>query len=145
MDDTRHVHVLAHNCQRYDGYFVVHKYHGLTPIIQQLRNGARLLEVLHYSIRTKKGYFPHKFNTPDHQDYVRELFAVDYYMPEAMSLKRREEFEKWHADQWQQEIVFDFPKEFVVYCESDVKLLKEGCVTPLYKRPLPRLAIGIYT
>lgn len=35
--------------------------------------------------KLKKGYFPRKFNTPDHQDYVGKLLATDYYVPEIMS------------------------------------------------------------
>lgn len=49
--DTRHVTVIAHNFQGYDGYFVVKDYYGHNQLIQQLRNGAKLLEVKHDSVR----------------------------------------------------------------------------------------------
>ena len=48
-------------------------------------------------------------------------------MPETMSPKDREAFETWHQQQRDQ--VFDFQKELVAYCQSDVRLLKEGCLT----------------
>jgi len=90
-NDTRAVNVLAHNFQGYDGYFVVHQYHDDNRIVQQLRNGCKLLEVKHDCLRfidslsffqmplsafpktfglteLKKGYFPHKFNVPAHQN-----------------------------------------------------------------------------
>ena len=90
LNDTRQVNVLAHNFQGYDGYFVVHQYHSDNRIVEQLRNGCKLLEVKHDRIRfidslsffqmplstfpktfglteLKKGYFPHKFNIRDNQ------------------------------------------------------------------------------
>ena len=46
-------------------------------------------------------------------------------MPEVMSVSGRKAIETWHA---QQTGTFDFAEELVAYCESDVKLLKEGCL-----------------
>ena len=85
LEDTRQVSVIAHNFQGYDGYFVVHQYRTDNQIVEQLRNGCKLLEVKHDRIRVidslsffqmllsafpktfgltelRKGYFPHKFN-----------------------------------------------------------------------------------
>ena len=152
LNDTRQVNVLAHNFQGYDGYFVVHQYHSDNRIVQQLRNGCKLLEVKHDRIRfidslsffqmplsafpktfglteLKKGYFPHKFNIPTHQTYVGIVPALDYYMPETMSPEGKQALEKWHQEQCKKEVVFDFQKELVEYCESDVRLLKQGCLT----------------
>ena len=152
LKDTRQVHVLAHNFQGYDGYFVVPQYHGDNRIVKQLRNGCKLLEVKHDCIRfidslsffqmplsafpktfglteLRKGYFPHKFNLPEHQTYVGPVPALDYYMPETMSPKARQALETWHQEQRNKEVVFDFQKELMAYCESDVRLLKEGCLT----------------
>ena len=151
-DDSRNVTVIAHNFQGYDGYFVVNEYYGSNQLIQQLRNGCKLLEVQHDSIRfidslsfmamplsafpktfgikeLKKGYFPHLFNRPENQDYVGPVPARDYYMTESMSPKGKEEFEKWHEEQRRNHVVFDFAKEIIEYCKSDVKLLKQGCIT----------------
>ena len=151
-DDTRQVNVLVHNFQGYDGYFIVHEYHGQNRILKQLRNGAKLLEVVHDNIRfmdsmnffqmplpafsktfslteLKKGYFPHKCNVPEHQNYVGELPALDYYMPETKLSKDRQALETWHQEQRDNNVVFDFQEELVAYCESDVRLLKEGYLT----------------
>ena len=152
LNDTRQVNVLAHNFQGYDGYFVVQQYHSDNRIVQQLRNGCKLLEVKHDRIRfidslsffqmplsafpktfglteLKRGYFPHKFNIRDHQTYVGIVPALDYYMPETMSPEGKQALEKWHQEQREKEVVFDFQKELVEYCESDVRLLKQGCLT----------------
>ena len=150
LNDTRQVNVLAHNFQGYDGYFVIHQYYGDNRIVEQLRNGCKLLEVKHDRLRfidslsffqmplsafpktfglteLCKGYFPHKFNHPDHQTYVGPVPALDYYMPETLSPKDRQALETWH--QQQRDKVFDFQKELVAYCQSDVRLLKQGCLT----------------
>ena len=151
-NDTRQVNVLAHNFQGHDGYFVVHQYYGDNRIVEQLRNGCKLLEVKHDRIRfidslsffqmplsafpktfglteLKKGYFPHKFNIPTHQMYVGIVPALDYYMPETMSVEGKQALEKWHQEQREKEVVFDFQQELVAYCKSDVRLLKQGCLT----------------
>ena len=148
--DTRQVNVLAHNFQGYDGYFVIHQYYDDSRIVEQLRNGCKLLEVKHDRMRfidsmsffqmplsafpktfglteLKKGYFPHLFNHPDHQTYVGPVPALDYYMPETMSPEDKQALETWH--QQQRNKVFDFQKELVAYCKSDVRLLKQGCLT----------------
>ena len=161
LNDTRQVNVLAHNFQGYDGYFVVHQYHSDNRIVEQLRNGCKLLEVQHDRIRfidslsffqmplsafpktfglteLRKGYFPHKFNLPEHQTYVGIIPALDYYMPETMAPKAKQALEKWHQEQRDKEVVFDFKKQLVAYCESDVRLLKEGCLT--FKRLFETLA-----
>ena len=161
LNDTRQVNVLAHNFQGYDGYFVIHQYYSDNRIVEQLRNGCKLLEVQHDRIRfidslsffqmplsaflktfgltaLRKGYFPHMFNRPEHQTYVGLLPALDYYMPETMAAKARQALETWHQEQRAQNVVFDFQKELVAYCESDVRLLKEGCLT--FKRLFETLA-----
>ena len=150
LHDTRQVNVLAHNFQGYDGYFVIHQYYGDNRIVEQLRNGCKLLQVQHDRLRfidslsffqmplsafpktfglteLCKGYFPHKFNHPDHQTYVGPVPALDYYMPETLAPKDRQALETWHQQQRDQ--VFDFQKELVAYCQSDVRLLKQGCLT----------------
>ena len=152
LNDTRQVNVLAHNFQGYDGYFVVQQYHSDNRIVQQLRNGCKLLEVKHDRIRfidslsffqmplsafpktfglteLKKGYFPHKFNIPKHQTYVGIVPALDYYMPEIMSPEGKQALETWHQEQREKDVVFDFQQELIAYCESDVWLLKQGCLT----------------
>ena len=150
LNDTRQVNVLAHNFQGYDGYFVIHQYYGDNRIVEQLRNGCKLLEVKHDRLRfidslsffqmplsafpktfglteLCKGYFPHKFNHPDHQTYVGPVPALDYYMPETLSSQDRQALETWH--QQQRDKVFDFQHELFAYCQSDVRLLKQGCLT----------------
>ena len=50
-------------------------------------------------------------------------------MPEVMSVSGRKDFETWHVKQVADNVTFKFADELVAYCELDVKLLKEGCLT----------------
>ena len=79
-------------------------------------------------VEQKKGFFPHFFNTPDHQDYVGPLPDKEHYDPQGMSTERVQEFERWYAQQLAEpDLIFDFQAELVAYCESDVLLLKGAC------------------
>ena len=128
----------------------MNQYHSNRQTVKQIRNGCNLLQVQHDNIRfidslsffqmplglteLKKEYFPHKFNIPDHQEYVGPVPAIDHYMPEVMSPEGRQKFETWHKEQRDNQVLFDLQKQLVDYCESDVRLLKEGCLTfkPLF-------------
>lgn len=45
-----------------------------------------------------------------------------------MDVKKRKKFLPWHARKVAEQAVFNFQEELLKYCESDVKLLKEGCL-----------------
>ena len=45
-----------------------------------------------------KGFFPHKFNTLEHQDYEEPMPHVSYYDPDGMSTKKKAEFKRWYAE-----------------------------------------------
>ena len=146
--DTRDVTVIAHNFQGYDGYFVVDEYHRQNRIVKQVRNGGKIMQLNFDRIRfidslsffqmplaafpktfglteLKKGYFPHLFNRPENQHYEGPIPDQHYFMPEVMSVSGRKAFETWYTKQTG---TFNFAEELVSYCESDVKLLKEGCL-----------------
>ena len=75
----------------------------------------------------KKGFFPHEFNTIDNQDYVGIYPTKDYYDIDYFSSEKRTEFEAWYLKNSQN--TFNFQQEIEDYCVSDVKLLKEGCIS----------------
>ena len=49
-DDRRPVIVIAHNLQAYDGYFVIQELYRDQKTVHQIRCGAKILELSHYSI-----------------------------------------------------------------------------------------------
>ena len=153
--------VLAHNFQGYDSYPLVEEYHRQKRVLEQTRNGAKILQLKVGDIRfidslsffqmplsafpktfglteLKKGYFPRLFNTRANQDYVGPLPPKDAYLPDSMSVQGRQDFERWYADQVARGVQFDFQQELLAYCQSDVKLLKQGCLT--FKRDFEALA-----
>ena len=80
----------------------------------------------------KKGFFPHFFNIQENQKYVGYMPDKSYYDPDGMSLTREEEFLGWYDDKVSQRYVFNFHDELLTYCQSDMRLLKQGCMTSLY-------------
>ena len=141
---------LAHNFKGYDSYFILEQCYQQYVKPEQLVNGAKILSLSLAGLRfldslsflpmplaafpkafglteLKKGFFPHFFNTADHQDYVGPIPAQDYYDPRGMSPAREAEFEAWHATRVDEHYQFNFQEELLSYCQSDVRLLKEGC------------------
>ena len=110
-EETGHpLTVLAHNFQGYDSYPLVEEYHRQKRVLEQTRNGAKILQLKVGGIcfidslsffqmplsafpktfgltELKKGYFPHLFNTRANQDYVGPLPPKDDYLPDSMSVQ----------------------------------------------------------
>ena len=153
---TNHAHVkrkvvcLAHNFKGYDSYFILEESYRKYLKAGQLVNGAKILSLSLAGLtfldslsflpmplavfpkafgltELKKGFFPHFFNTNENQDYVGPIPAKDYYDPAGMSTSKKEEFEAWHQARVAENYEFHFAYELLAYCQSDVRLLKEGC------------------
>ena len=75
----------------------------------------------------KKGFFPHFFNTQQNQIYEGYMPDKSYYDPHGMSTQRKEEFNQWY-DKVSERYIFNFQHEMLTYCQSDVRLLKQGCM-----------------
>ena len=139
QNDTRQVNVLAHNFQGYDGYFVIHQYHADNRIVEQLRNGWKLLEVKHDRIRfidslsffqmplsafpktfglteLRKGYFLTNSTCPKTKRTWDPSRPSTTTCPKPCPPKARQALETWHKEQRDKEVVFDFQKELVAYC-----------------------------
>ncbi|XP_041365596.1 uncharacterized protein LOC121380710 [Gigantopelta aegis] len=76
-------------------------------------------------IELKKGYFPHCFNTREHQNIRGPFLDPEMYGVNYMGSRNRIDVLKWYAEQ---KDTFDFQKETRVYCVSDVAVLKEACL-----------------
>ena len=74
-----------------------------------------------------KGYFPHFFNKDENQEYVGPMPCQDDYGVNYMKPEAREKFMTWHQEQVDNNYVFDFQKEILRYCRSDVDILAECC------------------
>ena len=150
----REVTAIAHNARGYDSYFIydylIANSHTPEPIIfsgskimyMKVPTGGiniRLLDSLNFLPmplaqlpksfglkELKKGFFPHFYNTTEHQnDILINLPDVKYYDPDSMGKERREEFFQWYEEH--KDDVFGFQEEMEQYCVSDVDILLKAC------------------
>jgi hypothetical protein len=78
-----------------------------------------------FNLTEAKGFFPHFFNSIEHQNHIgavpnKDMFGVKYF-----SRDRRDKFEKWYDEA--KNVEFNFKDTFFSYCEADVDLLAKGC------------------
>ena len=150
-DDEREILVVFHNLKGFDGKFILHElYQQQREVVDLLTVGAKVLSFKSGPLKfidslcflpmplasfpstfnlteLKKGFFPHLFNTPDHQQYVGRIPDLEFYDPDGMMAKKEDELTRWHADQVRRNVPFHFQQEMIEYCKSDVALLKAGC------------------
>ena len=74
----------------------------------------------------KKGYFPHYFNKECNKDYVGTIPSKKHYGYNQMKPDERTKFLKWYEECVRENYVFDFKKEILEYCRSDVDILRRG-------------------
>ena len=145
--------VIAHNARAYDAYFIYEYlmrnsiipepsiFCGSKIMYMQVDRGLniRIIDSLNFLpmplaklpksfglTELKKGFFPHFFNTKEHQTvFMNHLPDMHYYDPDTMSKDRREEFLMWYEKNKYN--TFDFQKEMTEYCISDVDILLKAC------------------
>lgn len=147
-------------------------------IIEQICNGAKLLQLTFDKIRfidlgsffqmplsafpktfgiKELGNFPHLLNTPEHQDCVGPVPALDCYMPESMSRKGKQELKERHQASREEDYEFNLKansrstaNQRWHYQKRNAWLLstnsksRQGS-TLLILSPLPLLATRIFT
>ena len=144
---------VAHNFKGYDSYFIQDYLNKQCIQFKLICTGAKImcLSVPMHKVKfidsynfipmalarfpetfdrneLRKGYFPHMFNKDDKQDYVGPIPETHYYLPNTMKPEARQEFLQWHAEQVENNYVFDFQKEMESYCRSDVDILRKCCL-----------------
>ena len=142
---------IAHNSKGYDSHFVLKWLidQGIKPYC--IYNGAKImfmelpklsirfidsLNFLQMSLKSfpktfgmnelKKGYFPHYFNKECNKDYVGAIPSKKHYGYNQMKPGERAKFLKWYEERVSENYVFDFKKEILEYCRSDVDILRRG-------------------
>lgn len=75
-----------------------------------------------------QGFFLLAYNRVENFSYRGVYPSADQYSPDDMPEKKREKFLAWHTEKIRENAACDFHEEVVRYCESDVQLLKEGCL-----------------
>ncbi|XP_048513417.1 uncharacterized protein LOC125501456 [Athalia rosae] len=88
---------------------------------------AALPKAFGLPVETRKGLFPHLFNTPANRGYVGPLPSAEYYSPDSMGTAERTAFHAWYNEAVESNYVFEFDKELIDYCRSDVDILRRAC------------------
>ena len=151
-DSEREIIIVFHNFKGFDSVFILNElYRQQRDVTEQLTQGAKVLSFKSGPLQfidslsflpmplasfastfnlteLKKGFFPHLFNLPHHQNYVGRIPDIEFYDPDSMKPEKKEELTRWHAHQVLRNVPFDFQHEMIEYCKSDVALLKAGCV-----------------
>jgi len=149
-DLERQIIVVFHNLKGFDDMFILHElYEQQREMSNQLTTGAKVLSFQSGPLKfidslcflrmplasfpstfnlteLNKGFFLHLFNTADHQQYVGRIADLDFYDPDGMMAKKKEELTRWHSDQVRRNVSFNFRQEMINYCQSDAALLKAG-------------------
>ena len=114
-DDEREILVVFHNLKGFDSMFILHELcQQQREVVDQLTVGAKVLSFKSGPLKfidslcflpmplasfpstfnlteLKKGFFPHLFNTPDHQKYVGRIPDLEFYDPDGMMAKKKDE------------------------------------------------------
>ena len=142
---------IAHNSKGYDGHYILKWLidQGIKPYC--IYNGCKIMfmEIPKLSIRfidslnflqmplksfpktfgmkeLRKGYFPHFYNKECNQNYVGPIPCKSLYGYNQMMPDERTKFLKWYEEGVNENYVFDFKKEILEYCRSDVDILRRG-------------------
>ena len=151
-DREREIIVVFHNLKGFDSVFILNElYQQQREVTEQLTVGAKVMSFRSGPLKfidslsflpmplasfpstfnlteLKKGFFPHLFNLPHHQNYVGRIPNLEFYDPDGLLPNKKEELTRWHAHQVLRNVPFHFQHEMIEYCKSDVALLKAGCV-----------------
>ena len=144
---------IAHNLKAYDGYFILQYLYDQAILPELILNGTKLMSIYVATLdikfidslnfipmalarfpktfgltELKKGWFPHYFNIEANQAYVGKIPDKKFYDPDGMHENSRKEFLKWHSEMEESDFVFDFQKEIITYCRSDVDILRRCCL-----------------
>ena len=145
--------VVAHNFQGYDGYFIQNYLNKNAIKYEVILRGAKILSMTISMFNIKfvdsfnfipmslakfpktfgqtelcKGHFPHLFNKEENQNYVGPIPCQNDYGVNFMKPEERKAFIAWHKEQVESNYLFDFQKEIVKYCRSDVDILRKCCL-----------------
>ena len=145
--------VVAHNFQGYDGYFITEFLIDNAIHYEIIYRGAKSLSMTVPLFNIKfidsinfipmslakfpktfgqdelcKGYFPHRFNKEENQNYVGPIPCQNDYGVNFMKPGEREAFMAWHDEQVANNYRYDFREEIIKYCRSDVDILRKCCL-----------------
>ncbi|WAR09982.1 ZN358-like protein [Mya arenaria] len=143
---------ICQNFKGYDSYPILHYLHENAVLPEVITTGSkymsinvpvcnmRMIDSLNFipmaladmpgsfgETELAKGYFPHLFNRKENQKVVLpHLPGLHYYTPYSMKPEARTKFLKWYEEN--KNTPFDFQREILRYCQSDVDILRKCCL-----------------
>ena len=75
----------------------------------------------------KKGYWPYLANKPEFYTYEGHLLSKHYYCVSGMKARAAADFNAWYDKQIKENFIFNFRRELLEYCVSDVTILRQAC------------------
>ena len=144
--------VFCHNFKGYDSYWILKYLYDNAILPEVISTGSKYMSIYIQQCKMRfldslnflpmaladlpealnltelsKGYFPHLFNRKENYNKVFDsLPDVKYYNPDGMKHEKRKEFMNWYSEH--KDDVFDFQKEILKYCKSDVDILRQSCL-----------------
>ncbi|KAK3926595.1 putative DNA polymerase [Frankliniella fusca] len=142
--------LAAHNSRSFDGVFMVQEVVRRKLKCEITLQGAKILcmEVANWKFidslmflpmplsampksfgltELKKGYWPYLANKPEYYTYEGPLLDKSFYCISTMKQKAAADFTAWHDEQTSKGFVFNFRRELIEYCISDVTILRQAC------------------
>ncbi|KAJ1523119.1 hypothetical protein ONE63_001012 [Megalurothrips usitatus] len=142
--------LLAHNAKSFDGIFVLQEVlarklkpelvlQGDKIICMKVGNWKFIDSLMFLTMplsalpksfsltELKKGYWPFLANKPENYTYEGPLLDRDLYCPSGMRAKAAAAFYSWYDDLVAKNYVFNFRRELIEYCISDVTILRMAC------------------
>ncbi|KAK3926345.1 putative DNA polymerase [Frankliniella fusca] len=142
--------LVAHNSRSFDGVFMVQEVVNRKLKCEITLQGAKILcmEVGNWKFidslmflpmplsampksfgltELKKGYWPFMANKPEYYTYEGPLLDKHFYCISSMKQKAAADFSAWHDEQTASGFVFNFRRELIEYCISDVTILRQAC------------------
>jgi hypothetical protein len=151
-EENRGCSVFSHNGSAFDNVFIQNYIYSQNIKPEVIMNGAKLMYMyvkelkmrfldsyLYFSMALKKipatfdipdvekGFWPHFWNKfENHGTAQQGLPALEYYDPDGMRSGDREKFMSWYEEH--KNDYFDFDKELIWYCRSDVDILLKAII-----------------
>ncbi|XP_026288125.2 uncharacterized protein LOC113213318 [Frankliniella occidentalis] len=142
--------LIAHNSRSYDGPLVLQELIARKIKVEPTLQGAKILCLTAGNWKfidslmflpmplssmpksfglteLKKGYTPFLANKPEYYKYEGPLLDKDFYCVSNMKRGAAKEFNDWYDAQVAANYVFNFRRELIDYCISDVTILRQAC------------------
>lgn len=141
--------LVGHNAKSFDAIFVLQEVIARRLVPELVLQGAKILCLKvgnwkfidslmflpmplssmpkSFGLSELKGHWPFMANRPQYYNYEGPLLDKEMYCISTMKTKAAREFHQWHDEQVAKNVVFNFKKEIIEYCVSDVSILRQAC------------------